>query len=50
MGILAVRRDGAKAYYRVVNPKVIEACVLLREALLEQYKNAIGFNVAAISY
>ncbi len=35
-GILTTRRDGVNIYYRVVNPKVIDACVLMKEVLLEQ--------------
>jgi DNA-binding transcriptional ArsR family regulator len=37
-GILASRRDGVNIYYRVANPKVIQACVLMREVLTEQMK------------
>ena len=35
-GILATRRDGVNIYYRVSNPKVIEACSLMKEVLFEQ--------------
>lgn len=35
-GILATRRDGVNIYYRVANPKVIEACSLMKEVLFEQ--------------
>lgn len=37
-GILASRRDGVNIYYRVANPKVIQACILMREVLTEQMK------------
>ncbi len=36
-GILATRREGVNIYYRVANPKVIEACALMKEVLFEQY-------------
>ena len=36
-GILATRRVGVKIYYRVANPKVIEACTLMKEVLFEQH-------------
>lgn len=36
-GILATRRDGVNIYYRVANPKVIEACALMKEVLFEQH-------------
>jgi ArsR family transcriptional regulator, virulence genes transcriptional regulator len=35
-GILSSRRDGVNIYYRVSNPKVIEACALMKEVLFEQ--------------
>lgn len=35
-GILASRRNGVNIYYRVANPKVIQACSLMREVLTEQ--------------
>ena len=36
-GILATRREGVNIYYRVANPKVIEACTLMKEVLFEQH-------------
>ena len=36
-GILMTRRDGVNIFYRVSNPKVIEACSLMKEVLFEQY-------------
>ena len=36
-GILATRRDGVNIFYRVSNPKVIEACALMKEVLFEQH-------------
>ncbi|MBI5100633.1 MAG: winged helix-turn-helix transcriptional regulator [Nitrospirae bacterium] len=35
-GILNSRRDGVNIFYRISNPKVIQACVLMREVLTEQ--------------
>jgi len=35
-GILDSRREGVNIYYRVSNPKVIKACILMREVLTEQ--------------
>lgn len=34
-GILKSRRDGVNIHYRIANPKVIQACVLMREVLSE---------------
>ncbi len=44
-GILTTRREGVNIYYRVVNPKVIDACALMKEVLFEQYvtkKKSVG--------
>jgi ArsR family transcriptional regulator len=37
-GILKSRRDGVNIYYRIANPKVVQACGLMREVLTEQMK------------
>lgn len=44
-GILTTRRDGVNIFYRVANPKVIDACALMKEVLFEQHmtkKKAVG--------
>ncbi len=38
MGILKSRREGVNIYYSISNPKVIEACNLMREVLTEQLR------------
>lgn len=35
-GILISRREGVNIYYKVSSPKVIQACGLMRDVLLEQ--------------
>jgi ArsR family transcriptional regulator len=35
-GILTTRREGSNIYYKISNPKVSQACALMREVLLEQ--------------
>jgi ArsR family transcriptional regulator len=37
-GILKSRREGINMYYSVSNHKVIEACILMKEVLVEQMK------------
>jgi DNA-binding transcriptional ArsR family regulator len=37
-GILKSRRKGINIYYSVSNRKVIEACILMKEVLMEQMK------------
>lgn len=36
--IVVTRRAGRNIYYRIANPKMIKACDLLREVLLEQLR------------
>jgi len=35
-GVIVVRREGVQLYYRIANPKIIKACNLMREVLIEQ--------------
>jgi len=35
-GVVLVRREGIQLYYRLANPKIIQACNLMREVLVEQ--------------
>ena len=35
-GIVERRREGAEVFYRLANPKIVKACDLMREVLLEQ--------------
>lgn len=35
-GVVKTRRDGANIYYGISNPKIVKACSLIREVLLEQ--------------
>ncbi len=35
--IVSARKEGQSVYYRVSNPKVIEACKLMKEVMLEQF-------------
>jgi DNA-binding transcriptional ArsR family regulator len=35
-GVILVRREGVQLYYRISNPKIIQACTLMREVLVEQ--------------
>ncbi len=37
-GILKSRREGINMYYRVSNLKVIQACILMKEVLVDQMK------------
>jgi len=38
-GILTSRRKGANIYYKVTNPKVTQACSLMRDVLIEQLED-----------
>src|SRR3972149_2910352 len=37
-GILASRKQGNQVFYRVANPRLLQACDLLREILVEQIR------------
>ncbi|MBI4823506.1 MAG: winged helix-turn-helix transcriptional regulator [Nitrospirae bacterium] len=37
-GILRSRREGVNIYYSIANPKVVKACLLMKEVLTEQMK------------
>lgn len=37
-GILVSRREGVNKFYNLANPKVNQACSLMREVLLEQFE------------
>ena len=37
-GVVLTRREGVNIYYRIANPKIIQACHLMREVLLEQFQ------------
>lgn len=34
-GVVVARKDGVSVYYSIANPKIIRACNLIREVLLE---------------
>lgn len=40
-GIVASRRSGTKIYYHLDNPKSLQACILMREAMVEQMEKAM---------
>ena len=35
-GVIRARKEGLNVYYRIANPKIIQACNLMREVLVEQ--------------
>ncbi len=37
-GILNARREGVNIFYSIANPKVVQACTLMKEVLTEQLK------------
>ena len=36
-GVVVSRREGLNVYYRVSNPKIIQACDLMREVLMDTH-------------
>jgi DNA-binding transcriptional ArsR family regulator len=45
--VVTTRKEGTSIYYRVSNPKIVQACQLMREVLLEQLKEAQKLTVLA---
>jgi ArsR family transcriptional regulator len=45
--VVTTRKEGTSIYYRVSNPKINQACQLMREVLLEQLKEAQKLTVLA---
>lgn len=43
-GVLEHRREGGYVFYRLSNPKTLAACRLMREVLLEQFREAGEFS------
>ena len=37
-GVILARREGVNIYYRIANPKILQACQLIREILFEQFR------------
>jgi ArsR family transcriptional regulator len=37
-GVVVTRREGVNMFYRIANPKIIQACNLMREVLAEQIR------------
>lgn len=35
-GVVEVRREGTKMYYTIANTKTLQACIIMREAMVEQ--------------
>ena len=46
-GVVLTRREGVNIYYRISNAKIIQACDLMREVLLEQLQEK-GKMVASL--
>jgi ArsR family transcriptional regulator len=46
-GVVLTRREGVNIYYCISNPKIIQACDLMREVLLEQLQEK-GKMVASL--
>ncbi len=36
--VVTTRRNGPNIYYKIANPKILQACDLMKEVLLEQLK------------
>lgn len=45
-GVVEVRREGTKMYYKLANPKTLQACIIMRDVMVEQMKK----NLDMINY
>ena len=37
-GVVETRREGTKMFYRLTNLKTLQACIIMRDAMIEQMK------------
>ena len=42
--ILETRRQGTTIYYRISNPKITEACIIMRSVLIEMLKEKVKLS------
>lgn len=40
-GVVEVRREGTKMYYKLTNPKTLQACIIMRDAMVEQMEKTM---------
>lgn len=40
-GVVETRREGTKMYYRLSTPKTLQACLIMRDAMIEQMEKNI---------
>lgn len=41
-GVVEFRRDGTKIYYKLSNPKILDACIMMRDLMLEQINKKLN--------
>lgn len=41
-GVVNVRREGTKMYYSLSNPKTLQACMIMRDAMYEQMEKKLN--------
>ena len=41
-GVVHSRREGNKIYYSISNPKTLQACIIMREAMVEQMEKQMN--------
>jgi ArsR family transcriptional regulator len=40
-GVVEVRREGTKMVYKLSNPKTLQACLIMRDAMIEQMEKTM---------
>ena len=43
-GVVCTRKEGLKVYYKICNPKLIKACDLMKEIMLERLSEQIDLS------
>jgi len=46
--MVVTRKSGKNVYYQVSNPKIVKACTLMREVLLEQFEETKRLTMVAV--
>lgn len=43
--VIETRREGIKIYYKIANPKTLQACLIIRIAMIDQMTRNMNFVI-----
>lgn len=49
-GVVVARREGNRMYYSIANPKTLQACILIREAMVDQKEKQLDMIKGSDKY